>query len=370
MFVAGDPSGDLHASHVIRRLRDTAPEFECCGVGGAAMEREGLTQLLPFGPFNCMGFLEVLKSLPFLTRARRHLLREIATRRPAALVLVDYASFNIPLMKAAHEMGVPVVWYIAPKVWAWREKRAEVIGNCATVIATIFPFEPKHFERYPARAVFVGNPLVEALGGDGGEQHAPLSIPKPGTFFRMTIVPGSRRQEVKHMLRPMLQAYMVLKQNHRQFRATVSKCPWLPARLYDEYLDVSGVDLCEGTLDDAMRGSDVALVTSGTATLETALRGTPHVIAYRTSAISYRLYRAFLKIPHIGLPNIIAGEKLVPECIQGDANPVSMAAELEKFISSYEYYQHTVQRLLYLRDLLGSKKPSEEVARIIQDVAG
>jgi lipid-A-disaccharide synthase len=365
MFVAGDPSGDMHASHVIHSLRQHDAAIECYGVGGRSMAAAGLRQILPFEPFNCMGFVEVVRSLPFLWRAKQRLVRHMRQERPAALVLVDYASFNIPLMKAASALHIPVVWYIAPKVWAWKEKRASILGCHATTVATIFPFEVKCFEGYPAKSVFVGNPLVEELARNGANTQRSFPRAKPKAYFKLAIIPGSRRQEVRSMLGPMLDACNELRRSCPQMRAVVSRCPWLPGELYERCRTMGGVDLFEGSLHQLLAGADLALVTSGTATLETALRGVPHVIAYRTSGISYNIYRSLIKVPFIGLPNIVAGERIVPECIQDEVIGTTLANQLKKFVDNRAHYMHTVRRLELLRDELGSKRPSEEVARLV-----
>ncbi len=370
MFVAGDPSGDIHASKVVARLRALRPEMTCFGIGGPAMTAAGLDAVLPFEQFTCMGFVEVLKSLPLLLRAKRMLVQQMRVRKPKAVVLVDYAGFNIPIMRAAHRLGIPVVYYIAPKVWAWKQRRAAILGRYASVIATIFPFEVDWFRHDKAKAIFVGNPLVEDLDAheDGGPTE--YSTPKPASFFRLAIVPGSRPQEIRTMLAPMIGAYMLLRRSYRQMRADVSRCAWLPEQLYDQARRSSGVELFDGSLDELLARADVALVTSGTATLETALRGVPHVIAYRTSFISYHIYKRLVKTPFIGLPNIVAGEQIVPECIQERAVPAFLAGELERFIGNRDRYRETVERLRTLRGDLGSKRPSEEVPRLVLEAAG
>jgi lipid-A-disaccharide synthase len=369
MFIAGDPSGDIHASHVVRRLREERPALDLYGIGGPAMASAGLTQLMPFEPFACMGVWEVLRQLPFFLAARRTLTRALAERRPDALVLVDYAGFNIPMMKAAHRLGIPVVWYIAPKVWAWKRRRAAVLGRHCAAIATIFPFEKSYFDGFGARVAFVGNPLMESLASDSRPPRPQYAVPKPGVFFKIALVPGSRRQELEQTLLPMIAAFNILRRNFRQIRATVSCVPWLPKALYADQAEASGVDLFDGPLPELLAGSDLALVTSGTATLETALCGVPHVIVYKTSALTYRLFKLFVKVPFIGLPNIVAGSQVVPELMQDEMQPVKMAAELERYIADRAYYQQTQTRLTALSEELGSRKPSEEVARMVLETA-
>lgn len=365
LFVAGDPSGDVHTAPIISRLRQVAPDCDCFGVGGSRMAAAGFRPLLPFEPFACMGFIEVLRNLPFLLRARVMLTNQLRRERPDALVLVDYASFNLPLLRTAHRLGVPTVWYIAPKVWAWKRKRAEVIGECATSVGVIFPFEAPYFEGRRASVEFVGNPLVEALDARGGQARPDLLASKPSTFHKLALVPGSRTQEVRTMLPSMLTAYGVLRRSYRQMRAVVSKVSWLPPSLYAQAAATSGVEITEAPLSEVLETCDVAAVTSGTATLETALRGIPHVIVYRTSELSYRIYKALITVKHIGLPNIVAGETIVPECIQERAHAADIAGELDPFLRDRDTYRATVRRLLALREQLGGKRPSHEVANMI-----
>jgi lipid-A-disaccharide synthase len=369
MFIAGDPSGDGHTAPVIERLRADLPEASMWGIGGPAMETAGFTPVMPFAPFNRMGFAEVAAHIGFFLAARRSLIDIMKQRRPDALVCVDYPGFNIPLMKASHKLGIPVVWYIAPMVWAWKQDRAAVLGAHAAHIAVIFPFEAPYFSPYRAPVSFVGNPTVEAMTREGAfagkrENH-------PGARdFRIAIVPGSRRQEIEHMLPRMLGALSILRQRFPGLQATVSACPGLPASLYKKAIGGAPVEVFEGPLREMLGRADIALVTSGTATLETALLGVPHVIAYHTSCITYVLMRRLVKAPFIGLPNIIAGKALVPECLQERAEPEHLAAAVSRFIESPQDYDRTAGALVALRDMLGEKKPSVEVSAIIKAVCG
>jgi lipid-A-disaccharide synthase len=365
MFIAGDPSGDHHTAGVVRRLKQDLPGAELWGIGGPAMEREGFAPLMPFAPFNRMGFLEVAAHIGFFLRAKRNLIGIMRQRKPDALVCVDYSGFNIPMMKAAKRLGIPVVWYIAPMVWAWKRKRAEVLGGCASHIAVIFPFETGFFSAYAAPVSFVGNPTVELMERDGHFPAVPKRHPGAGGF-RVAIVPGSRRQEIEHMLPRMVQAFAVLRQRYPGLQAIVSRYGAVPADLYRKHIGGANLPVFEGPLHDMLRSADCALVTSGTATLETALMGVPLVVAYHTSRITYAIAKRLVKIGHIGLPNIVAGETLVPECIQEQAEAVNLAHTLERFIESPRLYDNTVTRLVALRNRLGEKKPSVEVSSIIR----
>jgi lipid-A-disaccharide synthase len=365
MFIAGDPSGDAHAAPVLERLRRAMPDASLWGIGGPAMEKYGFAPVMPFAPFNRMGFAEVAAHIAFFLSARRKLIDIMKQRRPDVLVCVDYPGFNIPLMKTAHKLGIPVVWYIAPMVWAWKRKRAAVLGAHASHIAVIFPFEVPFFSPYRSPVTFVGNPTVEAMLREGAFAKERPVHPGNGNF-RIAIVPGSRRQEIEHLLPRMLGAVMLLKQRLPGLAATVSACGSLPVSLYKKITNGASVEVFEGPLRKLLGRSDLALVTSGTATLETALLGIPFVIAYHTSFITHAIARRLISIPYIGLPNIIAQKHVVPECIQGKAEAEHLAAAASRFIESPELYDTTVRALFALREMLGGKKPSEEVCTIIK----
>jgi lipid-A-disaccharide synthase len=209
MFIAGDPSGDEHTAPIVERLRAGIPEASLWGIGGPAMEKNGFTPVMPFAPFNRMGFAEVAAHLRFFFSARRTLIDTMEKRRPDALVCVDYPGFNIPMMKASQKLGIPVVWYIAPMVWAWKQDRAAVLGAHAAHIAVIFPFEVPYFSCYEAPVSFVGNPTVEAMrleGAFAAKRSVHPGSPRSGNF-RIALVPGSRVQEIEHLLPRMLSAF-------------------------------------------------------------------------------------------------------------------------------------------------------------------
>jgi lipid-A-disaccharide synthase len=378
MFVAGDPSGDEHASAVIRRLSRMLPGVTTFGIGGSRMADAGFEPLMPFEPFNRMGLAEILRHLPFFLGAKSHLVKVMAQRRPSVLVCVDYPGFNIPLMKAAHRMGVPVVWYIVPQVWAWKKKRAEVLGRNASFIAAVFPFEVPYFSMYPAPVSFVGHPLVELLDekvASPSTQPKASGLDKKGPI-RCAVVPGSRQQEIARMLGPMMEACGRLKQTYPGLLVTVSQCRGLPKEMFlrfcgqFESLYPGSISLSDEPLVKVLSESDLAIVTSGTATLQTALLRIPMVIAYRTSALTYSILKRMVKLPYIGLPNVVAGEKIVPELIQDAVTPQGIVSAMSSYIESPELYAGTVGKLSGLRQKLGQKIPSIEVAGAIRLLIG
>jgi lipid-A-disaccharide synthase len=367
LFIAGDPSGDEHAAPIVGALHDELPQASLWGIGGPAMERRGFSPLMPFAPFNRMGFVEVAAHLVFFLKARKRLIDLMEKQRPDVLVCVDYPGFNMPMMKAAHRLGVPVVWYIAPMVWAWKRRRAEILGEFASHIAVIFPFEVDCFSPYPAPVTFVGNPTVEAMDREGAFVNERKVHPGADSF-RLAIVPGSRRQEIEHLLPRMVAAFLLLRQRFPGLRATVSRYGSLAPELYRRIIGSAPVEFFDGPLRELLARAHGAMVTSGTATLEAALLGVPHLIAYHTSPVTYAIAKRLVRIPRIGLPNIVAGAGIVPECIQGQATGEDLARTFERFIVSAELYNETVGRLIALRQRLGEKKPSDEVSGIIKKI--
>jgi lipid-A-disaccharide synthase len=250
-------------------------------------------------------------------------------------------------------------------VWAWKRKRAAVVGAYASHIATIFPFEVPYFTGFKSQVSFVGNPTVEAMERAGSFGKSARKHPGSGAF-RIAIVPGSRRHEIEQMLPRMLEAFSILRQRFPGLRATVSRYQGLPVELYQKICGAAPVEIFEGPLPEMVARTDCALVASGTATLETALLGIPLIVAYHASFVTHAIFRHFIQIPYIGLPNIIANSAIVPECIQDQAEPANLALTLERFIVSPKLYNNTVGKLIALRRKLGEKKPSEEVTAILK----
>jgi lipid-A-disaccharide synthase len=265
---------------------------------------------------------------------------------------------------------VPVVWYIVPQVWAWKKNRAEVLGRNASFIGVVFPFEKPYFSPYPAPVSFVGHPLVEMVEKSVSVTARPSGLDKTGPV-RLAIVPGSREQEIARMLPPMMGACGLLKRKYPQLTVTVSKRKDLPPELFHRACapfratHPESIVICEDPLVNVLAAADLAIVTSGTATLQAALLGIPLVVAYRTSALTYFLLKRMVTLPFIGLPNIIAGEKIVPELIQNEATPPAIAAAASAFVDSKELYCRTMEKLGALREKLGTKAPSIEMANAI-----
>jgi lipid-A-disaccharide synthase len=368
MFIAGDPSGDEHASHIVARLKSVLPDIECAGIGGARMQSHGFTPIMPFAPFNRMGVGEVLANIGFFIGAKRCLAEYMKTHKPALVVLVDYAGFNMQILKIAYKLHIPTLWYIGPKVWAWKKKRASVIGKYADEIAVILPFEPSWFEGYGARVSYVGNPCVEQQAREQRDAEVQLRSHRPHTDaqpWRIAVVPGSRPQEIARIFPSMAKAAGIVRKRYPvEFKVSVYH--GLDRELFMPFLLQEELQAHTGNLNELLAWADIGMVTSGTATLQAALMGVPHVLVYRMSLINELAFNTIVRIKYIGLPNIIAGRQIIKECIQKQAAAVALSNEITRFIEDSEYYNSTCRELEALRRILGDKKPSEEVSRLIQ----
>ncbi len=326
-FIAGERSGDLHGANLIRAIRRHDPEACCRAYGGEQMEAAGAQLVRHYRQMAFMGFVEVAKNLGTIRRIMRECQADLLAHRPDVLILIDYAGFNLRMARFAKKHGIPVFYYIAPKVWAWNPGRARGIKATVDRLFTILPFETAFFAQYEYAVDYVGNPLLDALADF-----------RPAPDFRqrtrmdgrplVALLPGSRRQEIVAMLPVMLAAT-------RQFpdcQFVVGTVSNLPAALYDELM--AGYDQVRRVNDsayDLLHIATAALVTSGTATLETALFKVPQVVCYKTARWWYEVGKRILTVPFLSLVNLIAGRAVVPELIY-DCTPDRVADELRAIL--------------------------------------
>ena len=305
---AGEPSGDRHAARVARELGARRPDLKLVGLGGPAMAAAGVELVAGLEDLAVMGYAEVARRLPFFLSLRRRVWRTLATRDVRLVLPVDYPGFNLPLARRAHASGIPVLYFIAPQVWAWREGRARRLAETCDRVLTVLPFEHDRLREHGVDAYFVGHPLLDepAAGHGGGSRPRASSGPLLGLF------PGSRVQEVERMLPVFAAAARRLARSHPEMEILVARPPHLPADSYEPY----GIDTAAAA--EVLARATTAITKSGTITLELALAGTPMVVGYRTSALTYALARRVVKVPSIALVNLVAGERIVPELVQED----------------------------------------------------
>lgn len=368
-FIAGDPSGDQNTALIIRRVCKELPNALCCGIGGPEMQAEGFKPFLPFEKFNVMGYLEVITHIPFFLKAKNLIVNKMKTLKPSAVICVDYSGFNMPVMKAAHALGIPVIWYISPKIWVWKKRKyLNNFKKYVSHIAVIFPFEKDIFLPHIKNVSFVGNPTVEQM--DNGRYSTPEATREKlqeNTVKRLAVIPGSRINEIKNIFPVMISACKKLKKEYPDLLFFISRCGNIPNELYDNIIGNLSTESFSGPLEELLITSDIALVTSGTATLQTALMGVPMVIAYKTSTFNYSIGMLLLRnLKYIGLPNIIASDEIVPEYLQKNMTSEKLAEALKSYIDNPEKYRNVKKRLFDLKEKLGIKKPSKEVTKIIR----
>ncbi|MBI4409711.1 MAG: lipid-A-disaccharide synthase [Gemmatimonadetes bacterium] len=326
LLSAGEPSGDLHGSLLAAALKRLWPEARLFGLGGARMAAAGVELLADLDRLALMGFVEVVARLPFYVRLLRRVQHELQTR-PADLVLpIDYPGFNLRLARRAHRAGVPVLYYIAPQVWAWHASRARDLARYVSRLALVLPFEQRLFAAAGARASFVGHPLLDLppVGTTREDWCASLGLDPARPV--LALFPGSRRQEVVRHLPLFVEAAELAVRRHPGLQPVIAVSAAVAADVYD------GAHARTAEPRELLSHARAALVKSGTTTLEAALAGTPLVIAYRAQPLTYWLAKRLVRVPHIGLVNLVAGERLAPEFLQDEATPPALAAALDAFL--------------------------------------
>ncbi len=376
MMIVGDPSGDIHASHVVAALKAEHPDLEIFGVGGPRMTDAGFVSLVPFERMAVMGFFEVLKHLRFFAEVNRRLREEIERRKPQIIVLVDYPGFNIRVAQRIRRRFPPgstyqpkLLYYISPQVWAWKPGRIKTLAQVLDYMAVAFPFETEIYRDAGLPVEFVGHPLLDL----------PPPRPKQVLFEKaglqpddipLALLPGSRIQEVERHLPVFVNAFEVLQDNHPGLYAMVAASDNVPVSAYETH--TAGhprVVVLRGWTREIMAHCQAACVVSGTATVETALFGTPSVIVYKANPLTYWIAKRVVRVSHIGMVNILAGNRIVKELLQKQVTPENVSKELEMLLFDEEYRQDMIDNLGKIREQLGQPGSGQRVARKILEMA-
>ncbi|MBW2595253.1 MAG: lipid-A-disaccharide synthase [Deltaproteobacteria bacterium] len=366
MIVAGEASGDLHGFNLVKAMHRIDPRIRFYGIGGEKLREAGVEIVANSSEMAVVGLTEVLSKLGFILKVRRKLKKFLQEKRPDLLILIDYPDFNLPLAKEARKNGVKVFYYISPQVWAWRKGRIHTIAKLVDRMAVILPFEAPIYERVKLDVSFVGHPLLDAVKRKYTREEALQKFDLRDGITTVGILPGSRDSEVMKLLPEMLKAAEILEDRQPSVQFVL---PLADTLNYDFVADIvsqysANVKIVKDDVYDVIGLSDIAMVASGTATLETALLGTPMVIVYKISTLSYLIGRAVVNVDNIGLVNIIAGKTVVPELIQGDANPEKMADEVYNILTSGSRMDEMKKELLDVSKKLGGPGASERTARL------
>jgi len=367
LIVAAEASADLHAARAFEELRRMRPDVRAFGVGGPRLRAAGIEALYPAEDLNVMGFAEVLPKVPRILAVLRGLRRAAEARRPAVALLVDSPDFNLRLAKHLKRLGVKVVYYVSPMIWAWRSGRARKIAKVVDRMLCILPFEERFYEGTGVSARFVGHPFAErALPGDAASYRLALGLSAGRTI--VALLPGSRRSEIDRILPPMLEAAERIRVLHPDVQFVVPVAPTLSEAMLRPALSLHpGLDvrLVAGRADESVGASDAALVKSGTSTLETALMNRPMVVVYKMAWFTYWIARLLVHMSHFALVNILAGRTVVPELLQQEASPERMAAEIERLLSDPGARRAQLDGLAEVRRSLGEPGAARRVAEEI-----
>ena len=362
-LIAGEPSGDLHGANLIKGLRKADPAAEFRFWGGDLMAAAGGVQNLRkhYRETSFFGVVQVLRNLGTIRRQMRECREEVAAWQPDVLILVDYPGFNMKMARWAHARGIRTFYYIAPKVWASREGRIRALRRDVDRLFVIFPFECDYFPRHGIEPLFEGNPLVDAL------EARRTALPTPEEFRRrngldprpiIALLAGSRRSEIRKNLPLMAR----LAQRFDGWQFVVAGVPWLDRALYEQYMAGSGIRyVCDQTYETLL-AAEAAVVTSGTATLETALLGTPEVVVYRLPAIEYRCMPLVVRCPWISLVNLNLGRESVAEILQSSLDTARAERELRAILPGGEKRERMLADFRELRTVIGGPGASDRVA--------
>ena len=366
LIIAGEASGDLHGASLIRELKKLDSSLKIFGIGGDKMQAEGMEIIYHINKMAFLGFVEVIKHLPFIKKVQRDLIEEIKKRNVKQVVLIDYPGFNLNIAKKLKRLDLELIYYITPQVWAWGKGRVKKIKDLFDKVLVVFPFEEKFFKEKNVDAVFVGHPLIQEISSYNfltrDELNDQFDLDK--TKEILLILPGSRKQEVKTIFPEVIRAAGKLSEEFN-LQIVVACSSNLGKRIFYDLTDVKNFKVIKDRTYDLLKHSKFGIVKSGTSTLEAGLMELPMIIVYKTSAITYTIGKSLVKIDNIGMANIVLNKQVVPELIQKEANAKRIYEDAKKILRNRETLNKMRSNLSDLRTILGNKNAPENAAKII-----
>jgi len=361
-ILAGEASGDQHGAKLVSAMKQKNPDLFFCGMGGDALRRAGVRIVMEASELTVVGITEVFAKIPSILKGMATIKNLLKSLRPDILILIDFPDFNLRIAAQAKKLNIPVLYYISPQIWAWRQGRVNRIGKLVDHMAVILPFEQRFYQDHHVPVTYVGHPLMDA------NLPAVKPVLNAGTKGQTVIglVPGSRENEIVRHLPVILDAVEILKKRLKHVKFIISHAPSVERQQIQSAVERhplrAEIDLVSDGVEKVFERSDVIVAASGTVTLQAAIHGMPMVIIYKVSPISFWLGRALVRVPNIGLVNLVAGERLVPELVQHEASAENIASALVHMLSDASQLNHLKQRLFALRDVLGGGGASERVA--------
>jgi lipid-A-disaccharide synthase len=373
LIIAGETSGDLHGARLVEHLKEECPGLSVYGIGGDEMRRAGVELAFHASELAVVGLVEVLGRLRTIVRAFRSIKRSLSEDRPDLVVLIDFPDFNLRMARHASRRGIPVVYYISPQIWAWRRSRVRHIARHVTRMIVIFPFEEALYREHGVPVTYVGHPLMDRFQPDRAE-------PEPEDAYRryglsplhpvLGLFPGSRASEVRALLPVMLRGARLLHRRFPRMQFLLGQGPGLEDDVYQEILGETDLPLAcsRDGIGPGTTVCDLALVASGTATLEMALLRIPMVVVYRVSRFTFLLGRLLVRVPVIGMVNLVSEKAVVPELIQGELTAESVYEACVPFFEHANYYTQVKHDLAKVEGMLGGPGASARAANVVLDV--
>ena len=370
LLSCGETSGDLYAGALTRELRRLVPDLDVAGLAGPEFARAGGRVLEDFRGLSVTGFAEIVSALPRLRAAKARLLAEVRTHRPDALVVIDYFGFNGRLARAVKALGVPVVYYISPQIWAWRAGRISLIREVTTRMLVIFPFEREIYRDAGVPVEFVGHPLIDLAQTTTTREQLAQRLGLDATAPIVAVLPGSRTAELRRILPTQVEAAQLIQRRAPTTQFVFARAQHLDDRLFEPARRLAGSAIVENETDAVLSAADVVLTASGTATVQAALHGKPMVVVYRVSPLEYRIGRRFVKVDTFAMVNLIAGARIVPELIQDAFTAEATASEVLSLLTDQPRAEQMRNALTRVREQLGGPGASRRAAEAILRTIG
>ena len=367
VIVAGEASADHHGAALVEMLKQLRPGTRFQGIGGKNLERAGVRILFYSSEMAVVGLTEAVVRIKTILKAARRLKEILRQKRPDLLILLDYPEFNLYLAKFAKRLNIPVLYYISPQVWAWRKGRVRKIARRITRMAVILPFEKDFYGKRGVRVDYVGHPLMDRYGESAfSEGNGQGILTADGDGPVIGLLPGSRKEEIRNLLPEMVKAVEILKRDYPRIKCLLPLADTIPREFVHPFIDAAPVNIQirEGNIHETLGRCDLAMVTSGTATLDTAIMAVPMVVVYRVSRLSYLAGKALIRVPFISLVNLVAGKRVVCELIQDGVTVETLAYEAGILLRNRALRERMKGDLMEVRRLLGRGGASEKTARI------
>ncbi len=364
LIIAGEPSGDMHASALVSAMLSANDKLEFTGIAGNMMINSGVNALYNIKDMAFLGFVEVIKHLPFILKVEKTIINFVKTNKIKLAILIDYPGFNLRIAKKLKALGVKIAYYISPQIWAWHQSRIKKIKARIDKMLVVFPFEKKFYEDAGVPVEYVGHPLVERIKEFDFKSKADLQSELETSKEIFLILPGSRKHEIEKHLPELLKA-ATLVSSRNNLQTVVACADNLDEKYLQQYVTSDDVKIVKGSTYNLLKHSKFGIIKSGTSTLEAAIIGLPFVVIYSTSNITYQLAKRLVKINNIAMPNIVAGKTVVREFIQSEVKAELISEYIQPLLNDNTALTNLTNELNEIKNKLGSKTASKNAANSI-----